>query len=45
VIVFTLPIATTVTFSGGVTQTSSTSGVNKIYTVTAAGPTDTFTIG
>jgi hypothetical protein len=31
-------------FSGGVSQTSATIGDNKVYTVTAAGPTDTVTI-
>ena len=34
-----------VSFSGGVTQTSSTVGSQTVYTVTAAGPTDTVTIG
>jgi hypothetical protein len=34
-----------VSFSAGVTQTSSTVGSDDVYTVTAAGPTDTVTIG
>lgn len=35
----------TVTFSGGVTETNATDGGFTVYTVTAAGPTDTVTIG
>jgi hypothetical protein len=34
-----------VTFSGGVTETSATVSGNDVYTVTAAGPSDTVTIG
>ena len=45
VVVFGVPTGTSVTFSGGVTQTSATVGVNTVYTVTAAGPSDTVTIG
>jgi hypothetical protein len=45
VVIFSLPIQAIVTFSGGVTQTSATVGSNVVYTVTAAGPTDTVTIG
>jgi hypothetical protein len=33
-----------VTFTGGVSQTSGTVSSNIVYTVTAAGPTDTVTI-
>jgi len=33
----------TATFSGGVTQTSSTSGGYTVYTITAAGVSDTVT--
>ncbi len=45
VVIFTLPVQATPTFSGGVTQTSAVVGINRVYTVTAAGPTDTVTIG
>jgi hypothetical protein len=44
VIIFKTATSVGITFSGGVTQTSATSGDDTIYTVTAAGPTDTFTI-
>lgn len=44
IVVFRVPLQANVTFSGGVTQTSTVSGAVRIYTVTAAGPTDTFTI-
>jgi alpha-D-ribose 1-methylphosphonate 5-phosphate C-P lyase len=40
-----VPTGSPVSFSGGVTQTSSIVGDNDVYTVTAAGPTDTVTIG
>jgi hypothetical protein len=40
-----VPAQAVVSFSGGVTQTSATVGANRVYTVTAAGPTDTVTIG
>jgi hypothetical protein len=33
----------TATFSGGVVQTSTTIGSNKVYTITAAGVSDTVT--
>jgi hypothetical protein len=33
----------TATFTGGVTQTSATVGSNKVYTITAAGVSDTVT--
>jgi hypothetical protein len=43
--VFTLPAQATATFSGGVTQTSATVGINKVYTVTATSTTsETVTI-
>jgi hypothetical protein len=46
IVIFSLPIqAPTVTFSAGVTQTSLANGFSRVYTVTAAGPTDTMTIG
>lgn len=45
VVIFAVPTGTSVSFSGGVTQTNSTVGLNRVYTVTAAGPTDTVTIG
>jgi hypothetical protein len=35
------PAVYTATFSGGVTQTTSTSGANKISVITAAGVSDT----
>jgi hypothetical protein len=44
IIVFRIATAASVTFSGGVTSSSSTSGSETIYTITAAGPTDTVTI-
>jgi hypothetical protein len=44
-VIFTLPLQGLATFSGGVTQTSALVGTNRVYTVTAAGPTDTVTIG
>jgi hypothetical protein len=45
VVIFSVPTGVSVSFSGGVTQSSATVGVNTVYTVTAAGPTDTVTIG
>lgn len=45
VVIFRVPIGTSVTFSGGVTETSGNTGTWTHYTVTAAGPTDTVTIG
>jgi hypothetical protein len=45
VVIFTLPVQAIASFSGGVTQTSAVVGANRVYTVTAAGPTDTVTIG
>jgi hypothetical protein len=45
IVVLRAPSSVSVTFSGGVTQTNSTIGENKVYIVTAAGPTDTVTIG
>jgi hypothetical protein len=39
-VAFTLPAQATATFSGGVTQTSATVGVNTVYTVTATSTTD-----
>jgi hypothetical protein len=46
VVIFALPLqAPLAVFSAGVTQTSAVVGINKVYTVTAAGPTDTVTIG
>ena len=45
VIIFAAPIQATVSFSGGVTQTSATVGVNKVYTITATSTTsETVTI-
>jgi len=45
VVIFAVPTGTSVSFSGGVTETNSTVGDNTVFIVTAAGPTDTFTIG
>lgn len=45
VIIFRVPTGTSVSFSGGVSQSSTTVGTKTCYTVTAAGPTDTVTIG
>ena len=44
-IVIAVPSSVSVSFSGGVTQTSTSVGDKTVYTVTAAGPTDTVTIG
>lgn len=43
VIVLKIPDTFTASFSGGVSQTNSTSGGFKIYTITAAGVSDTVT--
>jgi hypothetical protein len=43
-VLFALPAGWSVSFSGGVTQTSSTIGDFTVYSVTAAGLTDTVTI-
>jgi hypothetical protein len=40
VVIFTLPVQATATFSGGVTQTSAVLGANRVYTVTATSTTD-----
>jgi hypothetical protein len=45
VVIFALPAIVPTSFSGGVAQTSAVVGTNRVYTVTAAGPTDTVTIG
>ena len=45
VVIFTAPTNVNVSFSGGVTHTTTTVGDNTAYIVTAAGPTDTVTIG
>jgi hypothetical protein len=45
IVIFSLPIQAIVTFSGGVTQTSSIVGQNRVYTVTATSTTsETVTI-
>jgi hypothetical protein len=44
VVIFGVPRQAIVTFSGGVSQTSAPVGPRRVYTVTAAGPTDTVTI-
>ena len=41
IIILKYPDAYTATFSGGVTQTTATSGGYKIATITAAGVSDT----
>jgi hypothetical protein len=38
-----IPLDNTATFTGGVTQTSTTSDGRRIYTITAAGVSDTVT--
>jgi hypothetical protein len=43
IVILSIPEANTATFSGGVTQTSTTSGGRRIYTITAAGVSDTVT--
>ncbi len=45
VIFFAISSSASVSFSAGVTATSALVGINRVYTVTAAGPTDTVTIG
>jgi hypothetical protein len=39
VVIFSVPTATTVTFTGGVTQTNSTIGDKQVYVVTATSTT------
>jgi hypothetical protein len=43
VVIISIPDNRTATFSGGVSQTSTTSGGRTIYTITAAGVSDTVT--
>jgi hypothetical protein len=43
VVILSIPEDNTATFSGGVSQTSTTSGGRRIYTITAAGGADTVT--
>jgi hypothetical protein len=43
VVIIRIPSTRTATFSAGVTQTSATVGSDKVYTVTAAGVSDTVT--
>jgi hypothetical protein len=43
VVIISIPTAYTASFSGGVTQSSTTSGGRRIYTITAAGGSDTVT--
>ena len=45
VIILKVPSGYNATFSAGVTQTSATVGSDTIYTVTAAGGSDTVTFG
>ena len=45
VVIFRVPTSVSVSFSGGVTHTTETVGTKTAYIVTAAGPTDTVTIG
>jgi len=45
VVIFRVPTGTSVSFSGGVTHTTTTVSDKTAYIVTAAGPTDTVTIG
>jgi hypothetical protein len=45
VVIFRVDTGTSVSFSGGVTHTTTTVGAKTAYIVTAAGPTDTVTIG
>jgi hypothetical protein len=42
-VILSIPEANTATFSGGVSQTSSTASGRRIYTITAAGASDTVT--
>jgi hypothetical protein len=39
IVIFSVPTSTTVTFTGGVTQTNTTVGSRKVYTVTATSTT------
>jgi hypothetical protein len=41
IVVLRYPNTYTATFSGGVTQTTTTSGIYKVSTITAAGVSDT----
>jgi hypothetical protein len=43
VVIIKYPDTYSATFSGGVTQTTTTAGGYKVSTVTAAGPSDTVT--
>jgi hypothetical protein len=43
VVILSIPEGNNATFSGGVAQTSTTSGGKRIYTITAAGASDTVT--
>jgi hypothetical protein len=43
VVILSIPSANSATFSGGVTQTSSVVGANRVYVITAAGVSDTVT--
>jgi hypothetical protein len=46
VVIFGVPTGTTVSFSGGVTESSATVGSKTVYTVTATSTTsETVTIG
>jgi hypothetical protein len=45
VVIIRIPSTYSATFSAGVTQTSSTVGSDTVYTVTAAGASDTVTFG
>ena len=43
VVILRIPSAYSATFSAGVTQTSATVGTDTVYTITAAGASDTVT--
>jgi hypothetical protein len=45
VVILKVPSGFSATFSAGVTQTSATVGSDTVYTVTAAGASDTVTFG
>jgi hypothetical protein len=45
IIVLSVPTGTPMAFSGGVARTSTTVGSNTAWRITAAGPSDTVTIG
>ena len=45
VVIFRISKQATVTFSAGVTHTTADGGLDTIYTVTAAGSSDTVTFG